>query len=208
MIFSNNYRKTSLSYQKSQMIMNNNKPYITPIAVPTLTPSAPKAPGSSSNSSPSAPNPVKLKWGKPIWTFFHVMAQKMKDEHFHILIPGFMQMIVSICSILPCPICSKHAIEYINSTNINNIRSKTDLIDFFHRFHNAVNQRKGYAFFPRENVVATYENLSTYLVIREFMFHFEDRHRSTKLMAEDFLRRRVVPQVKTWINTNIQYFDI
>lgn len=200
MIFSNNYRRTSLSYQKSQMIMNNIKPYIAPVvAVPTPVVTPPTLTPSSS---------VKLKWGKPIWTFFHVMAQKMKDEHFHILIPGFMQMIVSICSILPCPICSKHAIEYINSTNINNIRSKTDLIDFFHRFHNAVNQRKGYAFFPRENVVATYENLSTYLVIREFMFHFEDRHRSAKLMAEDFLRRRVVPQVKTWINTNIQYFDV
>ncbi len=197
MIFSNNYKKSSLSYQKSQMLMNNIKPYIVPAPSAPLMPSVP-APSSS----------VKLKWGKPIWTFFHVMAQKMKDEYFHILISGFMQMIVSICSILPCPICSKHAIEYINSTNINNIRSKTDLIDFFHRFHNAVNQRKGYPLFNRENVVATYENLSTYLVIREFMFHFEDHHRSAKLMAEDFIRRRVIPQVKTWINTNIQYFDV
>jgi len=193
MIFSNNYKKSSLSYRGSQMMMNNIKPYVAPMA--------PVAP------SPPPPNPVKLKWGKPIWTFFHVMAQKMSDEHFSILISGFMQMIVSICSILPCPICSKHAIDYINSTNINNIRSKNDLIDFFHRFHNAVNQRKGYALFPRENVVATYRDANTYAVIREFMFHFEDHHRSTKLMAEDFIRRRVVPQVKTWINTNIQYFE-
>jgi hypothetical protein len=40
------------------------------------------------------------------------------------------------------------------------------------------------------------------------MFHFEDRQRSSKLLAEDFIRRRVIPQVKTWINTNIQYFDV
>jgi len=102
--------------------MNNIKPNFAPASVQAPVPTvAPSAPSSS----------IKLKWGKPIWTFFHVMAQKMKDEYFHILISGFMQMIVSICSILPCPICSKHAIDYINSINIGNIRSKTDLIDFF-----------------------------------------------------------------------------
>ncbi len=61
--------------------------------------------------------------------------------------------------------------------------------------------------FRREDVVSTYENANTYPVIREFMFHFEDRHRSTKLIVDDFLRRRVTPEIKTWINTHIQYFN-
>jgi len=130
----------------------------------------------------------------------------MNEEHFHLIIGGFMQMITSICSVLPCPVCSKHAIEYLNSKNTNNIRSKQELIQFFHAFHNSVNERKGYPIFPLESVVSTYENANTYAVIREFMFHFEDRHRSAKLIVDDFMRRRIVPQVKTWINTNIQYF--
>ena len=97
--------------------------------------------------------------------------------------------------------------EYIRSVNVNNIRTKDQLIDFFHAFHNSVNQRKGYPFFPRESVVAEYTSKNTYSVMREFMYHFEDKQRSSKLIVDDFLRRRIVPQVKTWINANIQYFE-
>jgi hypothetical protein len=199
MFFSNNYRKSSVSYQKTQMQMQMNSipiQYSNPARIQQVSP------------EPTPPVPqVKLKWGKPIWTFFHTMAQKMKDEYFTVLIGGFMKMIVSICSVLPCPVCSKHAIEYINSININNIRSKNDLINFFYNFHNVVNKKKGYPMFRREDVIKTYENANTYAVIQEFMFHFEDKQRSSKLIVDDFLRRRVTPEIKTWINTHIQYFS-
>lgn len=192
MIFSNSYRKSSSSYQKYQMMPMSSM--IMPQNNRIVVPDQPK------------PTGVKLKWGKPIWTFFHTMAQKMNDEHFHLIIGGFMQMITSICSVLPCPVCSKHAIEYLNSKNTHNIRSKQELIQFFHAFHNSVNERKGYPIFPLDSVVSTYENANTYAVIKEFMFHFEDHNRSAKLIVDDFMRRRIVPQVKTWINTNIRYF--
>jgi hypothetical protein len=122
MIFSNNYRKSSVSYQKTQMQLNS-----IPIQYSNPTRIQPV----SQEPIPAAPV-VKLKWGKPIWTFFHVMSQKMKDEYFTLLIGGFMKMIVSICSVLPCPVCSKHAIEYINSVNINNIyHSKKSVVRNF-----------------------------------------------------------------------------
>jgi hypothetical protein len=191
MIFSNSYRKSSTSYQKYHSIpMSSPPPQNNRIVV----------------VDPPKPGGVKLKWGKPIWTFFHTMAQKMNEEHFHLIIGGFMQMITSICSVLPCPVCSKHAIEYLNSKNTNNIRSKQELIQFFHAFHNSVNERKGYPIFPLDSVVPAYENANTYAVIKEFIFHFEDHHRSAKLIVDDFMRRRIVPQVKNWINANIQYF--
>ena len=187
MIFSNSYRKSSVSYQQMKM------------AQPSLyTPN---------RQVVQDPPPVKLKWGKPIWTFFHVMAQKMRSEHFPLIIGDFMRIISLICNVLPCPVCSKHAIEYINSVNINNIRTKDDLRQFFYAFHNTVNKRKGYPIFSQDAVVSTYENMNTFLVCKEFMFHFEDRQRSTKLIADDFIRRRTVPQVKMWINANIQYFE-
>jgi hypothetical protein len=97
--------------------------------------------------------------------------------------------------------------EYIRASNVNNIRTKEQLIDFFHAFHNSVNQRKKYPIFPRDSVAAEYTSKNTYYVIHEFMYHFEDKHRSAKLIVDDFLRRRIVPQVKTWINANIQYFE-
>jgi hypothetical protein len=190
MIFSNSYRKSSVSYQQMKMAQSTNSIQNRPIV-----------------QDPPPPSPVKLKWGKPIWTFFHVMAQKMRSEYFHLIIGDFMRIISLICNVLPCPVCSKHAIEYINSVNINNIRTKDDLRQFFYTFHNTVNKRKGYPIFPQESVVSTYENMNTFLVCKEFMYHFEDRNRSLKLLTDDFIRRRTVPQVKTWINSNIQYFE-
>jgi hypothetical protein len=195
MIFSSSYKRSSISYQQQTKLSLN-----TPLNI--------HRPASQNNAVvEQTPPPVKLKWGKPIWTFFHTMAQKMRDEYFHLIIGDFMRIISSICSVLPCPVCSKHAMEYINASNVHNIRTKEQLIDFFHAFHNSVNQRKGYPIYPRESVVAEYSDKNTYYVIREFMYHFEDNQRSAKLIVDDFLRRRIAPQVKTWINANIQYFD-
>ena len=225
MIFSNNYKRSSNSYNKSQSVMQQSvmqqsvmhqsvmqqsvmqqqlvrQPRVMPIQNYNYNP----IPIAVRQPEPELPA-VKLKWGRPIWTFFHVMAQKMKEEHFNNIISGFMQMITSICSVLPCPVCSKHATEYINSVNVNNIRTKQDLINFFYTFHNVVNKRKNYPTFSREAVVSTYENANVYYVIKEFMFHFEDKQKSSKLIVDDFMRRRVVPQVKSWINSNIQYFN-
>jgi hypothetical protein len=195
MIFSSTYKRSSVSYQQQSKMfaipLNIQRPVQNNAIVVEQT----------------LPPPVKLKWGKPIWTFFHTMAQKMRGEYFHLIISDFMRIITSICSVLPCPVCSKHAVEYIRSVNVNNIRTKEQLIDFFHAFHNSVNKRKGYPFFPRESVVAEYAGKNTYYVIHEFMYHFEDKQRTTKIIVDDFLRRRIVPQVKTWINANIQYFE-
>jgi hypothetical protein len=187
MIFSNSYRKSSVSYQQMKMAQPS-------YSIPN-------------RQMVQDPPPVKLKWGKPIWTFFHVMAQKMRSEYFQLIIGDFMRIISLICNVLPCPVCSKHAIEYINSVNINNIRTKDDLRQFFYVFHNTVNKRKGYPIFSQDAVVSTYENMNTFLVCKEFMYHFEDKQRSTKLITDDFIRRRTVPQVKMWINANIQYFE-
>ena len=193
MIFSNSYRKSSISYQQMKMTQ------------PSLY--TPNRQISQMVQDPPPPPPVKLKWGKPIWTFFHVMAQKMRSEYFHLIIGDFMRIISLICNVLPCPVCSKHAMEYINSINVNNIRNKDDLRQFFYVFHNTVNKRKGYPIFSQDAVVSTYENMNTFLVCKEFMYHFEDRQRSSKLITDDFIRRRTIPQVKMWINTNIKYFD-
>ena len=192
MIFSSSYKRSSNSYQQQ------SKMFAAPIQRPQTQNNA---------VVEQTPPPVKLKWGKPIWTFFHTMAQKIRAEYFHLIIGDFLKMIMSVCSVLPCPVCSKHAMEYIRSVNVNNIRTKEQLIDFFHAFHNSVNQRKRYPIFPRESVDAEYTSKNTYYVIHEFMYHFEDKQRSAKLIVDDFLRRRIVPEVKTWINTNIQYFE-
>lgn len=155
---------------------------------------------------PPQDNLPKMKWGRPIWTFFHVMAQKVKPEYFNLVIKDFLKNVLLICGTLPCPICSNHASEYMRAINLNNIRSKDDLINLFYNFHNVVNQRKGYAVLQK-NQIPNYENSNTVAVIKAFVQAFEDKSRSMKLMADDMARARISSQFKFWINGNIQYFE-
>ena len=148
----------------------------------------------------------KMKWGKPVWTFFHVMSQKIKPEYFNLIIKDFLNFVLLICSALPCPICSAHASEYLRAINFNNIRSKEDLINLFFVFHNVVNQRKLYAVLQRDNI-PSYENENTVVVLRNFICAFEDKSRSMKLMADDLARSRISARFKFWINENIKYFE-
>ena len=148
----------------------------------------------------------KMKWGKPIWTFFHVSAHKMKPEYFNLIIKEYLNFIVLVCNTLPCPVCSSHASEYLRAINLNNIKTKDDLINLFFTFHNSVNLRKGVQVFSREQV-PSYENANTIIAVKMFVNAFEDKTRSVKLMADDLVRMRIVEKFKNWINANIQYFE-
>ena len=148
----------------------------------------------------------KMKWGKHIWTFFHTMAQKVKPEYFDVVKKDLFSFIIKICNTLPCPICTQHASEYMRSINFNNIRTKEDLIQMFHVFHNVVNARKNYEFFKPEQL-AIYETANTVVVIRNFMVAFEDKTRAFKLMADDMARTQIASQLKFWLNANLKYFD-
>jgi hypothetical protein len=148
----------------------------------------------------------KMKWGRPIWTFFHVTAQKIKPEYFGLIIKEYFNFIGLICGTLPCPICSAHASEYMRSINVNNIRCREDLIQLFYNFHNVVNQRKGYAVLQKDQI-PQYETANTVGIIKDFIRAYEDKSRAMKLMADDLSRSRISNQFKSWINTNIQYFE-
>lgn len=155
--------------------------------------------------SPSDGN--KIKWGRPTWRFFHVIAHKIKPEYFKQVRKDMLDTIYSICSTLPCPVCSEHAKQYMNAINFNAIQTKEDLKDLLHNFHNAVNIRKNYAPFNREELDATYDQFNTVAVAREFMFYYKDRHRSVKLVADDLMRSRISVNIQNWFNSVYQFMD-
>jgi hypothetical protein len=204
----------SLIHKKTSSINNQNVQIKTPMLFelkqqsvfkPTLYPSVPRIEQPPPQIVVSEKQPT-MKWGRPIWTFFHVTAQKIRPEYFNNIIKDYLNNIILICGVLPCPVCSAHATEYLRSINLNNIRSKEDLIHFFFNFHNAVNMRKGFQVLIRDNI-PDYGAMNTLNVIHTFMRAFEDKSRAMKLMADDLARIRTAQRLKTWINQNIQYFE-
>jgi hypothetical protein len=107
---------------------------------------------------------------------------------------------------LPCPFCTKHAIQYLNNVNFNAISNKDDLRFLLHRFHNEVNRRKNVPEFPVDQLSLKYSSANTVNIIHHFMPFFEDRHRNMKLIADDLHRSRIALQLRAWFNKNIGCF--
>ena len=156
---------------------------------------------------PVEPGAKKMKWGEPIWFFFHTIAEKVKPESFPIIRMQLFQIITSICRNLPCPICSQHAITYLANINIYTIQTKEHLIDFFYTFHNEVNKRKGFAQFPIENLRDKYAKANTLNIINYFLIHLLDKSHSIRMIADDFHRKRLVEDIKKWLGSNLQHFQ-
>lgn len=150
----------------------------------------------------------KMKWGEPTWFLFHTIAQKIKDEHFGSMRLSILNIISLICNNLPCPDCANHASEYMKKLNPNSIRTKEDLKLMLFQFHNVVNQRKGYPVFSIDNLDTKYSSAITVNIIQNFMFFFQDKHYSIRMIANDMHRKRIAELLKTWFNDNMQYFDL
>lgn len=149
----------------------------------------------------------KMRWGPPIWTFFHTLAEKIKPDQFAACKKELLDQIYSICSNLPCPDCANHATQYMNSINFNTIQTKEDLKNMLFRFHNSVNIRKGTPVFDYAELDAKYSAANTSVVIQNFVDVFAKRNYSVRMIANDFHKQRIVQLWKTWMVNNIHRFE-
>lgn len=149
----------------------------------------------------------KMKWGEPTWFFLHCLAEKVKEEVFPSIRVELLNLIYTICANLPCPDCANHASEYLKGINYKMIQSKEQLKNILFSFHNTVNAKKNMPIFPREQLESKYRNMLFIPTIYTFMEHFQDKHKSIRMIANDFYRARIAEQMKLWLNANIQNFD-
>lgn len=153
------------------------------------------------------PSVGKVKWGEPTWFLFHTLSFKIKDNEFPKIRSSLLNYMYAICINLPCPDCANHAKAYLDGVNFNIIQTKEQLKRLFYNFHNEVNLRKGYPFFPYEELDEKYSKAITINIILNFMSHFSDRNRNIKLLASDLYRQKLCKVLKEWFNDNITVFD-
>lgn len=148
----------------------------------------------------------KIKWGEPFWNLFHVLAEKVKESEFQRIRVDLLNFIYLVCSNLPCPDCTSHAVHYLNGINFNAITSKEELKNMLFHFHNSVNARKGYPLFPRNELENKYSSGNTNVIIETFLYHFKSRPYSVRLFMDTLHRDRVMKRIVAWFETNITYF--
>lgn len=156
---------------------------------------------------PEAPSKPKMKWGAPTWTFLHTLVEQFKDTSFRPMREELFRIIFTICTNLPCPICSKHAHEYLGKININSIQTKQDMIHMLFVFHNEVNKRKSVPQFPIAGL-DKYKSGNYKAVANNFIVHFQEKTRNIHLIADEMYRQRNIAIVKRWIVDNINNIEL
>ena len=145
------------------------------------------------------------RWGPPIWTFFHVLAEKINEEQFHSVFPILFGFIRRICRILPCPECSEHATIFLSKVNPAGVRNKDDFRNIMCIFHNVVNRRKQKPAFDGAKLKERYGGIGPIIAYNGFAGAFHTKG-NMKLLADTFQRNLVLADFKKWFLANIRFF--
>ena len=145
------------------------------------------------------------EWGPPIWTLFHTLAEKIKEEHFQKITPELFFFIKRICSSLPCPECSQHATQFLSRIRVNEIKTKIDLRNLLYIFHNIVNRRKQKPLFNVSELSTKYGNNKIIDVYNNFISVYKTKG-NMRLLADSFQRNLIVNDFRKWIIINLRSF--
>jgi hypothetical protein len=176
--------------------------------IPVRTPSFASSGSLIRDKSAESPKKRQMKWGEPTWFLFHTLAEKVKPEYFPQIRKELLDVIYTICVNLPCPTCAVHATQHMNGINYSTIQTKQQLKDVLFSFHNTVNGKKQFPLFDYSDLDAKYSAANTVQIIQNFMMHFQDKHSSIHMIANDMHRARIAVILKKWFNENIQYFNV
>ena len=70
---------------------------------------------------------MSKSWGTPTWYFFHTLAEKIKENEYDGIKKDVLLHIKIICSVLPCPDCRDHAVNFMKRINIGHVNTKEQL---------------------------------------------------------------------------------
>jgi hypothetical protein len=145
------------------------------------------------------------KWGPPTWALFHTLSEKIHEDVFSVLLPQLIFFLKKICSSLPCPECSQHAMQFWKKINISGIKTKNDLKNMICLFHNLVNKRKNKPLFNHNKLSENYKNKNIGTVYNNFVAVYQT-HGNMQLLADSFQRRLILIEFKKWMMQNFVHF--
>ena len=140
------------------------------------------------------------QWGNATWLLFHTLAAQIDEDKFNNNKIILIDIVVSTCSHLPCPICMNDAKNIINKANINNIQNKADFIEFLRQFHNIVNIKLGNKTYSEEEIVNMYDKKNLVNVINHFIQIYSRSSGNMKMIAQSFQRKNFIKSITPKLN--------
>lgn len=145
------------------------------------------------------------EWGPPIWTLFHTLVERMREESYTIVGPTLFSFIYRISGYLPCPECSQHARTFLSNINPSTLKTKDDLRSMLYIFHNVVNKKKSKPMFNSELLVQ-YKTKRLIPVLNHFLSVYNNRG-NMQMLTESFQRQFIIQDFKKWIMAHIVHFS-
>ena len=143
-------------------------------------------------------------WGPPIWTLFHVLAEKINERAYPFYVGQLFSVIKNICSSLPCPECTQDATIFLGKIKLQDLKTKTDFKNMIYLFHNHVNVKKRKRLYNYSNL-EIYKKYNIIKVFNSFISIYHTRG-NMNLLAESFRRQLIVKNVKNWFSRNFRIF--
>ena len=145
------------------------------------------------------------QWGPPTWLLLHALVEQTNECYFPDISMPLFNVISQICKNLPCPECSVHATEFMNSVKMNTIQTKENFKMMLLYFHNKVNLRKMKPIFEASGL-EKYARVNLPVAFSMFVAEYTRRPSSFKLMTDVSVRKRIVQSTSTWLTQNNHIF--
>jgi hypothetical protein len=152
---------------------------------------------------------MELYWALYTWMLFHALIEKSSEEFYKIKYKEIFNLIRSVCLELPCPVCRRHAIEYLKNINIQHLTTREMFREMLYNFHNNVNARLGKPLYGYNNLV-TYNNYNMAHILVHFKRFFSRRYGGILqigLSSNQNKRISVAINVMTWFKAHWSEFN-
>jgi len=143
-------------------------------------------------------------WGPPIWTLFHTLSQRLKDDKYNEIGPQLFFYIKRICRYLPCPDCSNHASIFLNKVDASKLKTKQDLINTMFILHNIVNIRKRKKL-QETSILDKYKSINVIHAYNGFANVYRTKG-NMRLLTDTFQRQLIINDFKKWLVANLINF--
>jgi hypothetical protein len=139
---------------------------------------------------------MSKSWGPVTWLFLHTLVEKFSDEQYLIVKDELLSYTKKICSILPCPDCAKHAINYLKP--IKSIETKTLFVNMLFQFHNSVNYKTKKIIMPY-NELAKYKKLNLKVLYNVLLNEYNKQVNNTKMLLGALMKRQILMDLDKWL---------
>jgi len=154
------------------------------------------------------PDKNKMIWGKATWMLFHILAERINPVFYFNNKRQVLGLVKAICSKLPCPTCTTHAMRFMSRVNVSSVPTKTQFRAMLYYFHNKVNLRLGKPQFKFRDLTR-YKTFNLGIALSNFLVFYAKRYNGTiqvGVTSTEIARRKIAQSALDWFKTSWRWF--